>query len=152
MENLKICPFPKQRIFQLTNQQHQPKEYIMLNFILSIVSLFTLSLFGAFEWMGEIITAHYIASVIVAILGLLIARASLRLRTVLESVESIISLYAEYSHPESEGGKKLTQDERRRLLELCLKELRTLVNHFSEGLISNAGKLVRRLFQKIGLL
>jgi len=67
----------------------------------------TVWLFGGLEWLSDLFTAHNLANIALLILGILIASAASQLRLVLEKVENILSVYAKYTHPDSEEGKKL---------------------------------------------
>lgn len=121
----------------------------MLYFILSIITFMSVGFFGI-DWLGDIFTAHNIATIALVILGIVIASAASQLRLVLEKVENILSLYAKYTHPDSEDGKKLSETERQRLFELFLRELGSVVQEFGSGIFAKIGQGIQSTIKAVG--
>ena len=123
----------------------------MIHFIMTIMSLMAVWLFTGFDWFGDLFTAHNLANIALVILGIIIASATSQLRLVLEKVENILSVYAKYTHPDSEDGKKLSEAERQRLFDLFLRELGSLVQEFGTGIFARVGKGIQTAFKAVGL-
>lgn len=123
----------------------------MINLIITFISLIAVWLFTGFDWLGDLFTAHNLANICLVILGIIITSAVTQLRLVLEKVENILSLYAKYTHPDSEDDKKLSEVERQRLFDLFLRELGSLVQEFGTGIFARMGKGIQAAFKAVGL-
>jgi hypothetical protein len=123
---------------------------MIIKFIISLIAVITIGLSG-FEWIGELFTAHNLANLALVILGLIIASAATQVRLVLEKVENILTLYAKFTHPNSEDGEQLSESERQRLFELFVRELQGLVREFGSGIFAKIGKGIQYVFNTVGL-
>lgn len=117
----------------------------LLSFLLSISLLI---LFGP-QWVANILTTHNLAELGAAILGIMALSASLQLRSLFEKIQEILQLYAQYTNPKSEGGSKLSPNEKERLLELLLHELRIVIDQFGGKILIRLGTGIRTLFRKL---
>ena len=123
---------------------------MITKFIISLIAVVAIALSG-FEWIGELLTGHNLANIALVILGLIIASAATQVRLVLEKVEAILTLYAKFTHPDSEDGEKLSEAEKQRLFELFLRELRALLNDFGSGVIAKIGGLLQKVLKATGI-
>ena len=123
----------------------------MIKMVLTFLFLTLMWLTGSLEWAAEFFSAHNLANIALVVLGIIIASAASQVRLILEKVESILWLYANYTHPDSEDGEKLSEAERQRLLEFFLNELRSLLKEFGPGIFAKIGKGVQATFKAVGL-
>lgn len=122
----------------------------MIKLIISFVTMMAVWLFGGLDWLSDLFTAHILANIALVVLGIFIASAASQLRLVLEKVENVLTLYAKYTHPDSENGKELSNTERKRLMDLFLRELGSLVQEFGVGFFPRLGKLVQSGLKAVG--
>ncbi|MDZ7716358.1 MAG: hypothetical protein U5J95_09125 [Balneolaceae bacterium] len=66
-----------------------------------------------------------------------------------EKAQNILRLYAQYTNPNSEEGKKLSPQEKERLLDLFLNELRIVVNQFGGKILVRIEGLLKSLFNRL---
>lgn len=123
----------------------------MIKTIITFITLLTVWLFSGLDWLGEIFTPHNLANIALVILGIFVASAASQLRLVLEKVENILSLYAKYTHPDSEDGEKRSEAERKRLLDLFLRELGSLVQEYKSGIIVKMGMGIQSALNSVGV-
>lgn len=123
----------------------------MIKTIIAFITILAVWLFSGLDWLGEIFTPHNLANIALVILGIFVASAASQLRLVLEKIENILSLYAKYTHPDSEEGQKLSETERQRLLDLFLRELQSMLQYYRSGIFSRVGEVVQKMAKSIGL-
>lgn len=122
----------------------------MIKIFISFMTMIAVWLIGGLDWLSELLTAHHLANIALVILGIFIASAASQLRLALEKVENILSLYAKYTHPDSEDGNELSDTERKRLLDLFLRELGGLVQELGVGFFPRMGKWVQSGLKAVG--
>lgn len=114
---------------------------IFLTFLFTTILLLTTP-----EWITNLLTSNNLAEIAVVILGMIALSASLQIRTLFEKAQDILRLYAQYTNPTSEEGRKLSPEEKERLLDLFLRELRIVVDQFGEKFLIRIGGKIRKLF------
>ncbi|SHG40076.1 hypothetical protein SAMN05443144_12716 [Fodinibius roseus] len=117
---------------------------IFLTFLFTALLLLTTN-----EWIASLITPNNLAEIGVVILGMIALSASLQIRTLFEKAQDILRLYARYTNPTSEEGKKLSQQEKERLLDLFLHELRMVIEQFGGKIVIRIGGFIRKVFDKL---
>ena len=116
--------------------------------ILSFMFITLLVLFPA-DWLSGLIAPSNLAEIGVVILGIIALSASVQIRGLFEKAQDILRLYAQYTNPNSEKGRKLSPQEKERLLDLFLHELRIVIDQFSGRILLRVGGLVRKLFDRL---
>jgi hypothetical protein len=116
--------------------------------ILSFMFITLLVLFPA-DWLSGLIAPSNLAEIGVVILGIIALSASVQIRRLFEKAQDILRLYAQYTNPNSEKGRKLSPQEKERLLDLFLHELRIVIDQFSGRILLRVGGLVRKLFDRL---
>lgn len=101
------------------------------------------------EWMTSLLTPNNLAEIGVVILGMIALSASLQIRTLFEKAQEILRLYAQYTSANSEEGKKLSPQEKERLLDLFLHELRIVIEQFGSRILIRIGGFIRKVFKKL---
>ncbi|WP_445664374.1 hypothetical protein [Fodinibius sp. AD559] len=114
---------------------------IFLTFLLTTILLLTTS-----EWVTSLLTSNNLAEIGIVILGIIALSASLQIRTLFEKAQDILRLYAQYTNPNSEEGRKLSPQEKERLLDLFLHELRIVIDQFGGKFLVRIGGAIRKLF------
>jgi hypothetical protein len=117
---------------------------IFLTFLFTALLLLTTN-----EWIASLITPNNLAEIGVVILGMIALSASLQIRTLFEKAQDILRLYARYTNPTSEEGKKLSPQEKERLLDLFLHELRMVIEQFGGKIVIRIGGFIRKVFDKL---
>lgn len=117
---------------------------IFLTFLFTIILLLTTP-----EWITSLLTPNNLAEIGVVILGMVALSASLQIRTLFEKAQDILRLYAHYTNPKSEEGRKLSPQEKERLLDLFLHELRLVIDQFGGKVLIRIGGLTKRILNKI---
>ena len=115
-----------------------------LTFLFTTILLLTTS-----EWVTSLLTPNNLAEIGVVILGIIAVSASVQIRTLFEKCQEILRLYARYTNPTSEEGKKLSQQEKERLLDLFLHELRMVIEQFGGKIVIRIGGFIRKVFDKL---
>lgn len=115
-----------------------------LSFIFSTV-LFLLSS----EWLTGMLTPNNLAEIGVVILGMIALSASVQIRTLFDKAQNILQLYIQYTDPKSEEGDKLSPEEKGRLLDLFLHELRIVIDQFGGKILIRIGGFIRKVFNKL---
>jgi len=72
--------------------------------------------------------------------------ASVQIRALFEKAQNILRLYAQYTDPKSEEGSKLSPEEKERLLNLFLHELRIVIDQFGGRILIRVGGIIRKIF------
>jgi hypothetical protein len=116
--------------------------------ILSFIFITLLVLFPA-DWLSGLIAPSNLAEIGVVILGIIALSASVQIRRLFEKAQDILRLYAQYTNPNSEEGKKLSPQEKERLLDLFLNELRIVIDQFGGRILIRIGGVIRRTFNKL---
>jgi hypothetical protein len=116
--------------------------------LLSFIFITVLVLFPA-DWLSNLMAPNSLAEIGVVILGIIALSASVQIRGLFEKAQDILSLYAQYTNPNSEEGKKLSPQEKERLLDLFLHELRIVIDQFSGKILVRTGGHIRKIFSKI---
>jgi len=116
---------------------------IYLTFLFSAILLLTNS-----EWMTNLLTPNNLAEIGVVILGMIALSASLQIRRLFEKVQDILRLYAQYTNPNSDEGRKLSSQEKERLLDLFLHELRIVINHFGGTILIRVSIFTKKILHK----
>lgn len=80
---------------------------IFLTFIFTAILLFTTS-----EWITSLLTSNSLAEIGVVILGIVALSASVQIRILFKKAQDILRLYAKYTNPKSEEGRKLSPQEK----------------------------------------
>jgi len=101
------------------------------------------------EWLTELLAPNNLAEIGVVILGIVALSASIQLRTLFEKAQDILRLYAQYTSTNSEEGKKLSPQEKGRLLDLFLHELRIMLDQFGSKTLIRIGGFIRSIFTKL---
>jgi len=101
------------------------------------------------EWLTELLAPNNLAEIGGVILGIVALSASVQLRTLFEKAQNILRLYAQYTNPKSEEGRKLSPQEKERLLDLFLHELRILLDQFGSKTLIRIGGFIRSLLAKL---
>jgi hypothetical protein len=117
---------------------------IFLTFLFTAILLLTTS-----EWITSLLTPNNLAEIGVVILGMVALSASLQIRTLFEKAQEILRLYAQYTNPNSEEGRKLSPQEKERLLDLFLHELRIVLDQFGGRILIRVGGFIRKVFDKL---
>ena len=117
---------------------------IFLTFLFTSILLLTTS-----EWMTSPLITNNLAEIGVIILGMVALSASIQIRSLFEKAQDILRLYAQYSDPNSEEGPKLSPQEKERLLDLFLHELRIVIDQFGGKVLIRAGGFFRKVFNSI---
>lgn len=117
---------------------------IFLTFLFTTILLLTTP-----EWITSLLTPNNLAEIGVVILGMVALSASVQIRSLFEKAQDILRLYAQYSNPNSEEGRKLSPQEKERLLDLFLHELRIVIDQFGGRILIRAGGLIKKLISKI---
>ena len=120
----------------------------MIPFITLFISSLLLVLFST-EWLSNILTLHNLAEIGVVVLGMIALSASVQIRGLYEKAQNILRLYGQYTNPRSEEGSKLSPQERERLLDLFLHELRIVIDQFGGRILVQIGGFIRRIFAKL---
>lgn len=116
----------------------------MLSFLVTAV-LFLLST----EWLTGMLTPNNLAEIGVVILGMIALSASVQIRALFEKAQNILRLYGQYTDPKSEEGSKLSPQEKERLLDLFLHELRIVIDQFGGRILVRIGGFIRKVFNKL---
>lgn len=101
------------------------------------------------EWINSLLTPNNLAEIGVVILGMIALSASLQIRTLFEKAQDILRLYARYTNTNSEEGRKLSPQEKERLLDLFLNELRIVIDQFGGRILVRTGGYIRKIFSKL---
>lgn len=101
------------------------------------------------EWLTGILTPNNLAEIGVVILGMIALSASIQIRALFEKAQTILRLYGQYTAPKSEEGTKLSAQERERLLDLFLHELRIVIDQFGGRILIRVGGFIRTVFNKL---
>ncbi len=117
---------------------------IFLTFSFTAILLLTTN-----EWMTNLLTPNNLAEIGVVILGMVALSASLQVRTLFEKAQNILRLYAQYSNPNSEEGRKLSPQEKERLLDLFLHELRIVIEQFDRKIVIRLSGYITKIMSKI---
>ena len=117
---------------------------ILLTFLMAALLAFINA-----EWLTELFTPNNLAEIGVVILGIVALSASIQLRTLFEKAQDILRLYAQYTNPHSEEGEKLSPQEKERLLDLFLHELRIVLDQFGGKTLIRIGGFIRSLLAKL---
>ncbi|WP_441001214.1 hypothetical protein [Fodinibius sp. SL11] len=117
---------------------------IFLTFLFTAILLFTTN-----EWMTNLLTPNHLAEIGVIILGMVALSASVQIRILFEKAQNILRLYAQYTNPNSEEGRTLSPQEKERLLDLFLHELRIVIDQFGGKILIRAGGFTKRIINKI---
>ncbi|WP_441001462.1 hypothetical protein [Fodinibius sp. SL11] len=117
---------------------------IFLTFLLTAIFLLTTN-----EWMTTLLTPNNLAEIGVVILGMVALSASVQIRSLFEKAQEILRLYAQYTNPNSEEGKKLSPQEKERLLDLFLHELRTVIDHYGGRMLIRIGGFIKSLLTRL---
>ena len=113
--------------------------------ILSFMFITLLVLFPA-DWLSGLIAPSNLAEIGVVILGIIALSASVQIRGLFEKAQDILRLYAQYTNPNSEKGRKLSPQEKERLLDLFLHELKIIIDQFGGKFLVRMGGKIRKLF------
>lgn len=116
----------------------------MLSFLFAI----TLILIPA-DWLSGLLAPNNLAEIGVVILGIIALSASVQIRSLFEKAQEILRLYAQYTNPNSEKGRKLSPNEKERLLDLFLNELRIVIDQFGAKIVIRIGGFIRKVFDKL---
>ncbi|MCW9709062.1 hypothetical protein [Fodinibius salsisoli] len=106
----------------------------------------TLLVFLSTDWLSGLLAPNNLAEIGVVILGVIALSASVQIRGLFEKAQGILRLYAQYTNPNSEEGKKLSPQEKERLLDLFLNELRIVIDQFGSKILIRIGGVIRKLF------
>lgn len=117
---------------------------IFLTFLFTAILLLTTS-----EWITNLLTPNNLAEIGVVILGMVALSASLQIRTLFEKAQDILRMYAQYTNPNSEEGRKLSPQEKERLLDLFLHELRIVIDQFGGKILTRIGGFIRSLLTRL---
>lgn len=120
----------------------------MISFIALFISSLLLIAFST-DWLSDILTANNFAEIGVVLLGIIAVSASVQIRSLYEKAQNILRLYATYTNPKSEEGSKLSQQERERLLDLFLHELRIVIDQFGGRILIRVGGFIRRVTNRL---
>jgi len=101
------------------------------------------------DWLSGLLAPNNLAEIGVVILGMIALSASVQIRGLFEKAQDILRLYAQYSDPKSEEGRKLSPQEKERLLDLFLNELRTVIDQFGGRILIRIGGFIRKVFNKL---
>lgn len=74
---------------------------------------------------------------------------SVQIRALFEKAQNILRLYAQYTYPKSKEGSKLSPEEKERLLDLFLHELRIVIDQFGGRVLIRVGGFIRKVFNKL---
>jgi hypothetical protein len=117
---------------------------------MAIFFLFTtILLFTTIEWVTSLLTPNNLTEIGVIILGIITLSASLQIRTLFEKAQNILRLYVQYSNPHSEEGRKLSPQEKERLLDLFLHELRIVIDQYGGRMLIQFGGFIRSLLARL---
>lgn len=117
---------------------------IFLTFLFTTILLLTTS-----EWITSLLTPNNLAEIGIVILGMTALSASLQIRTLFEKAQEILRLYAQYTNPNSEEGRKLSPQEKERLLDLFLHELRIVIDQYGGRILIRIGGFIRSLLTRL---
>jgi hypothetical protein len=106
--------------------------------ILSILLSAVLVLLST-EWLTGMLTPNNLAEIGVVILGIIALSASVQIRGLFEKAQNILRLYVQYTDPKSKQGSKLSPEEKERLLDLFLHELRIVIDQFGGRILIRGG-------------
>jgi hypothetical protein len=101
------------------------------------------------DWLSGLLAPNNLAEIGVVILGIITLSASVQLRGLFEKAQDILRLYAQYTNPNSEEGRRLSPQEKERLLDLFLHELRIVIDQFGGKILIRFGGLVRKVTTKL---
>jgi len=101
------------------------------------------------DWLSALLAPNNLAEIGVVILGIVALSASVQIRNLFEKAQDILRMYAQYTNPKSEEGRKLSPKEKERLLDLFLHELRILVDQFGGKLLVRLGGIIRTITSSI---
>jgi len=101
------------------------------------------------EWLSGLLTPNNLAEIGVVILGMIALSASVQIRTLFEKAQNILRLYGQYTDPKSEEGAKLSPQEKGRLLDLFLHELRIVIDQFGGRILVRVGGFIWKVFNKL---
>ena len=101
------------------------------------------------EWLTGMLTPNNLAEISVVILGIIALSASVQIRGLFEKSQNILRLYGQYTDRESEAGSKLSPQEKERLLDLFLHELRIVIDQFGGRILIRVGGFIRTVFNKL---
>jgi len=101
------------------------------------------------QWLTELFAPNNLAEIGVVILGMIALSASVQLRSLFEKAQDILRLYAQYTNTNSEEGKKLSPQEKERLLDLFLHELRIVLDQFGGRVFIRVGHFINRITSKL---
>ncbi len=116
--------------------------------ILSFLFAATLILIPA-DWLSGLLVPNNLAEIGVVILGIIALSASVQIRSLFEKAQNILRLYAQYTNRNSEEGRKLSPQEKERLLDLFLHELRIVLDQFGSRILIRVGGFVRKVFSTL---
>ncbi|WP_440999900.1 hypothetical protein [Fodinibius sp. SL11] len=112
--------------------------------------LFTAILFLTIpEWITSLVSPNNLAEIGVIILGMVALSASVQIRILFEKAQNILRLYGQYTNPNSTKGRKLSPQEKERLLDLFLNELRVVMDQFGGKVLIRIGDLTKKILNKI---
>ncbi|MDZ7692025.1 MAG: hypothetical protein U5K69_12995 [Balneolaceae bacterium] len=101
------------------------------------------------EWLTGMLTTNNLAEIGVVILDMIALSASVQIGGLFEKAQNILRLYGQYVDPKSEEGSKLSPQEKQRLLDLFLHELRIVVDQFGGRILIRVGGFIRKVFDKL---
>lgn len=101
------------------------------------------------DWLSVLLAPNNLAEIGVVILGIIALSASVQIRSLFEKAQDILRMYAQYTNPNSEEGRKLSPQEKERLLDLFLNELRIVLDQFGGKWLVRIGGNLRKVFSKI---
>lgn len=101
------------------------------------------------EWLNDMFTPNNLAEIGVILLGMIALSASVQIRTLFDKAQNILQLYIQYTDPKSEEGDKLSPEEKGRLLDLFLHELRIVIDQFGGRILIRVGGFIRKVFNKL---
>lgn len=116
---------------------------------LLLVLLTAILLFTTSEWITSLLTLNNLAEIGVVILGMVAFSASLQIRTLFEKTQDILRLYRQYTNPNSEERRKLSPQEKERLLDLFLHQLRIVIDQFGGKALVRIGGITQKVFNKL---
>ena len=116
--------------------------------ILSFLLTVALILIPA-DWLSGLLAPNNLAEIGVVILGIIALSASVQIRSLFEKAQEILRLFAQYTNPNSEKGRKLSPNEKERLLDLFLHELRIIIDQFGGRILIRVGGFIRKVFNKL---
>ncbi|MFH5883970.1 hypothetical protein ACG2F4_06635 [Halalkalibaculum sp. DA3122] len=109
----------------------------------------TLLVFLSTDWLSGLMAPNNLAEIGVVILGMIALSASVQIRILYEKAQEILRLYVQYTNPNSEEGKKLSPQEKERLLDLFLHELRTVIDQYGGRMLIRIGGFIKSLLTRL---